>query len=78
MGYFRKGLTFIQNAAFEQVAIGNDSGINSKTADALIKKGLIERHEEKRGVLKIYRYQVPIPIHMEWCKWCSENIKDEE
>lgn len=70
-------LTKRQKETFEQICIGNDKGVNFKIANTLIKKSLIERQEQKIMNFSIYRYSVPIPIHMQWCSWCAENFDDD-
>jgi len=70
-----RGLPKRQSEVFEQIAIGNDGGHHPKVLQALLDKGLIERGEQQLGgwpPMTVYRYWVPIPIHMEWCEWCSE------
>lgn len=63
-----------QADTFEQIACGNDRGVNRRTAEALIEKSLIIQREQNMGRgLTIFRYEVPIPVHMEWCQWCSEQ-----
>lgn len=79
MGFFRKGVTKRQQEVFEQIAIGNDKGVNATTAKKLIEKGLIEACYQLsigRG-FRIIRYQVPIPIHMEWCEWCATLVNPQ-
>lgn len=74
--YFVPGLSKYQRDTFEQIAIGNDSFIRTETAKILMGKGLIERISMRRGIFSVYRYQVPIPIHMAWCEWCRQNVKE--
>lgn len=72
-----------QTKVFESIAIGQDGGHHPRTLEALERKGLIEKYEQSiRGVgdtvvdripMVIYRYRVPIYIHIEWCRWCAEN-----
>lgn len=77
------GLSMRQREAFEQIAVGNDRCIHSATADALMKRGLVERREEtvgrdRFGSITVYRYHVPLPIHAQWCAWCVEQPTDGE
>lgn len=62
-----------QSEVFEQIAIGNDAGHNPRTLDALWRKFLIERSEQMQGLFIIYRYNVPVNIHIEWCAWCAKQ-----
>jgi hypothetical protein len=57
------------------IAINLDGGHNSKTIKALLKKGLIIETEEHQGALTIKHYAVPLPIHMQWCYWCSHQVE---
>lgn len=75
--YFVPGLTKQQRSAFEQIATGNDTGIISITLEKLLAKELIEKIRYRKGSFSMYRYQVPIPVHMAWCEWCSKNVKED-
>ena len=68
-----------QSEVFEQIAVGNDAGHNPRTLDALWRKNLIERTEQsvKGTLFVVYRYHVPLPIHREWCEWCSQQEVSE-
>lgn len=73
-----KGLTRAQIEAFEQIAINQPPQSGWKTIEALLAYGVIERGEgEKRrdalGTYEIPNFFVPLPIHMQWCEWCSEQ-----
>ena len=77
------GMSKRQRAAFERIAINDDRRVHPATALALKLKGLIEFRTEIVGrdcfgLIEITRYEVPLPIHMKWCQWCSENVKDDE
>lgn len=62
-----------QLKTFEQIAINNDAGHPQQTLDSLVRRGLIERYEERHGTaLVIYRYRVPINVHFAWCEWVSK------
>ena len=77
-----KGCTPAQVRAFEAILIGQDSGINPRTINALLDKGLIDMDpiEELWGgpigtplyTVSITRYFVPIHLQIQWCRWCSE------
>ena len=67
-----------QAEAFEQIAIGNDSGHNQRILVALLRKNLITRSQEWQAdntgrQFYAYRYEVPLSIHLEWCTWCAEQ-----
>jgi len=74
-------LTKAQFDTFCRIAVGDDTRVSSRVAKALIGKGLINRYEEIVSETPIptviIRYEVPIPIHIEWAQWCSANVDDE-
>jgi hypothetical protein len=70
-----------QRHVLGMIAINEDQGHPPTTIHSLVKKQLIlpfkpERHHPasppKMG------YMVPIPVHIAWCEWCSDNYKEEE
>jgi hypothetical protein len=69
---------------FEIIATGGRPACATKTLYALERAGLIEKIGEEvigrdaLGVIKLPVYEVPLPIHMQWCQWASENVSDEE
>jgi hypothetical protein len=74
-----RGLSDAQSAAFEQIAIINDGGHNLRVIQSLLAKGLIERRMESRGGgFHAFRYDVPLPVHVEWCEWCSRQPDETE
>ena len=72
-----RGLTDKQSEVFEQIAINNDSGHNLRTLESLERKGLIERYAVNDGAFTIFHYCVPIPIHAEWCEWCTKTLGEK-
>ena len=70
-----------QRRVFEQIAIAQDVGHHPATLAVLERKGLITSKTEngRQGSLPvtIKRYHVPLPLHMQWCAWCSENVDDD-
>lgn len=77
-----KGMTKAQTDAFERIAINAPPGCAWPTIDALLKAGVIERGEDdmRRDALGTYaipNFFVPLPIHMQWCEWCSEQPGEE-
>lgn len=78
------GCTKRQVEVFEQIAAGSRGYMHPRTLDALAEKGLIafERVKEggmggRAGYFKLIPY-VPLPLHYQWCKWCDENVSDED
>jgi len=78
------GLTKRAREVFEQIAIGNDGGHHPQLIASLLRAGLIEQHDDVvpsglRGVsMTIHRYSVPLPVHLDWCLWCGENVTDAD
>ena len=76
-----KKMTEAQQKVFEQICCNNDKGHHPRTLDSLERKGLIESYKEKLGgrfPVTIKRYNVPIVVHMEWCKWCTQITVNHE
>ena len=67
-----------QIAAFERIAVGNDTYLHPATVGALVNAGLVELTWEKDGIYSFKRYHVPTDVHMQWCAWCDENVTDAE
>lgn len=73
-----RNLSPAQERVFGQIAINLDGGHHPATLAALVRKGLIEEERQAAGGgFTIYRYFVPLPIHMEWAAWCAENYQEE-
>ena len=80
--FFRPGFTRSQQEAFEQIGAGNSTAArcHPKSVKFLLDHGMIEYVGMKTlgrdclGLIQVPEYEVPLPIHMEWCKWCSENV----
>lgn len=63
---------------FEAIAINQLPAHRPVAIRALLKAGLIvpagERILRDRfGTVRIPEYAVPLPIHWQWCQWCSEQ-----
>jgi hypothetical protein len=76
-------LSSAQLAALGNVAFGGyGAGCNKKTLDSLVSKGLIERVGERRadrfGTFTVYKWTMPIPVHVEFCEWCANRVNAEE
>lgn len=73
------GMTPAQRRDFELIAINQRPLGGYKTLGALERRGLIKKDEPKvigrdaLGPIKIPQWHVPLPIHMQWCKWASEQ-----
>lgn len=73
-----KGMTKAQIAAFEAIAINQTPQNGWNSIDKLIERGVIERgpSETRRDAMGIYTipsFLVPLPVHAQWCEWCSEQ-----
>lgn len=73
-----------QRRALDQIGCGNYAvTMAPKTRDALLKAGLIEQCGEKVicrdrfGVVTVPEYQMPAPVHMQWCQAMAEECEDE-
>lgn len=78
-----KDMTRAQRVAFEQIAISQMPQCKWDTIEALLKAGLIERgtpetRRDAMGVYQIPSFYVPLPIHIQWCEWCSEQDDEEK
>lgn len=80
-----KGLSKSQKEIFEQVASGNNNLAyfhRPVTVKKLLEIGAIKKiGEDKMGSgwasITVPVYEVTLPIHQAWCKWCDENFDDE-
>ena len=69
------GKTPAQRRALDQIGAGNYSPIMSdRTRDSMLGAGLIEELTPIiiQGV-RVRQFQMPIPVHMQWCSWCAEQ-----
>lgn len=75
-----KGRSKVQITAFEAIATGQEPPPRQRTINALLNSGLIELAgmrkigEDRFGAIELPEYQVPIPIHIQWCRWAAETI----
>ena len=73
-----KGMTEHQIEVFERLAISQPVETRWETIDALIAKGVIvkgpsETRRDAMGIYTVPSYSVPLPVHAQWCQWCSEQ-----
>lgn len=69
---------------FERIATGQKPHGYYRTMKALVGAGLIM----EVGVMTIGRdafgaieepiYDIPIPVHYQWCRWCDENVSEAD
>jgi hypothetical protein len=82
--FFVPGLTRAQRDVFEQIAIGQTPYARPETIKVLLDKELIVRiadrvvGRDRFGIISVPDYEVPIPVHMAWCYWCSQNYEPIE
>lgn len=73
------GKTPAQRRVLDQIGCGNYSPIMAaRTRDALLNLYLIEELDphfvkDRFGVMKIRQFQMPIPVHMQWCAAVAEE-----
>lgn len=73
-----KGMTRAHRVAFERIAINQPPGAGHKILKALREKGLIDYTDrvlgrDALGAIVVPEWFVPLPIHAQWCGWCSEQ-----
>lgn len=74
-----KGMTPAQRRDFELIATNQRPMGGVQTIKALKKRGLIADAPPKRvgvdqfGPVMVPDWYVPLPVHMQWCQWCSEQ-----
>lgn len=78
-----KGMTPAQRRDFELIATGQRPKGGYLTLRRLKARGLVEDAPPKIlkstrfGDIEIAQWQVPIPVHMQWCQWATEHAKPE-
>ena len=79
-----KGMSAAAVSTFEGIAISMPVPFRRQAIAALLARGLIEKVGDRVlgrdafGKITVPEYAVPLPIHYQWCKWASENVKDIE
>lgn len=73
-----KGMTKAQREAFEQIAVNMPPSASHKNLLALRANGLVDYENEvigrdALGAITVPRWFVPLPVHAQWCAWCSEQ-----
>jgi len=63
---------------FEAIAINQVPPHRPAALRALLQAGLIVPADEylfrdRFGTVRIQQYAVPLPVHWQWCQWCSEQ-----
>lgn len=84
-----RGLSATRSKVFESIAIGGGGeGCHPMVLKYLEDNGFIESVERPiygngnsaidHIPVMVKDYYVPIPVHMEWCEWCSKQFKEQE
>ena len=75
------GRSKAQRAALDAIGCGDNSPIMApRTRAALLKAGLIQKCGEKVvgrdrfGAIAIPEYEMPIPVHMQWCAAVAADV----
>jgi hypothetical protein len=68
---------------FEAIAINQPPPYRPRAINVLLNAGLIVKIgdrvlRDRFGEIKVPVYEVPLPVHYQWCQWCSENVEDSE
>jgi hypothetical protein len=76
------GRSAAQIETFEAIATSQKPPFRPSAIKALLRAGLIEQIGEKvlgrdaLGPIKVPVYEVPLPVHYQWCQWCAENVEE--
>jgi hypothetical protein len=76
------GKTAAQRRVLDEIGCGNHSPIMAKaTRDKLLREGLIAELEpisERAGPFRlvIRQFEMPIPVHMQWCAAVAAESED--
>lgn len=78
---FVESLTAAQRDTLSAIAVGMDGGHNPRTLAVLAERGLIVGYRETlpgSPPVEVVRWEVPLPVHVEWARWCAEQPEDED
>lgn len=77
------GRTAAQRRILDTIGCGNSSPIMARsTRDAMLAAGLIVKTGERiygSGPLaaRVDEYEMPVPVHMQWCGFCAATAPEE-
>jgi hypothetical protein len=57
--------------SFQGWSIGRHPQPRKNTVKKLIERGLLIPQKRQWNGIEITEYEVPIPVHIEWCAYCS-------
>jgi predicted transcriptional regulator len=74
-----KKLSKKQREVFDQICIGNDRSHSLSTLQSLIRKGLVEKYQQRLDVTcSISRYEFAnLAVHIAWCELCAEENPED-
>ena len=77
-----KGMTQVQIDAFERLCVNQLplcgwSSINALMNAGVVKRGQDDLRHDAMGVYNVPTFFVPVPVHMQWCQWCSEQPENK-
>lgn len=78
------GKTRAQRAALDKIGCGQTPFMHPKTEAALVKNGLIVKIgeqiicQDRFGTVKAPVYEMPIPVHYQWCMAMSDEYDREQ
>lgn len=78
---FMDDLSEGQRDVLSAIAVGQDQSHNPRTLLVLAARNLIVGHHERlpgTPPVDVVRWEVPLPVHIEWAQWCSEQPDGEE
>ncbi len=75
------GMTSAQRRDFERIVIGQRPLGGFRVIQKLKDRGLIEDAPPllvfgRLGPITVPNWQVPVPVHMQWCAWAAERMDD--
>lgn len=76
-----RGLTKAQENALGLISMGRPPHASPRTIQALKDAGLITESQrvvgrDRFGAITVPDYEMPTPVHIEWCSWCADNFPD--
>ncbi len=79
------GKTKAQRDALDRIGCGdNCPPMSDRTRDRMLEEGLIRQLSDKLvgsdafGPITIPQFEMPIPVHMQWCDAMSEQLTEED
>lgn len=73
-------LTAAERDVLGLIAIGQDGGHPDRVLLSLAQRGYIVGYRQTLPgwpPVEVVRWEVPLPIHIEWCEWCAAQPDEE-